>query len=221
MAEREMTLKWLRSEGDEWRWAARYLSQRLDEKYLLTLDDHALRRIISYEKVVTVIRQVQQDKPELVMKLQGAIRQRRYRSDSNGRKPVTFTLTKESIESLNRLSKKYKKNDTAIITELLGIEERELKAEIDYEKKLKDSISRERKIATQTASSLRKQRDEALKHAEKYLKLLARWELSRKDETPPAVDEKEIEQHVAPMMKSIKEAIEYIALRDNIFTDRE
>ncbi|HEP9716258.1 TPA: hypothetical protein VDW09_002469 [Pseudomonas aeruginosa] len=64
------------------------------------------------------------------------------------------------------------------------------------------------------------QRDEALKHAERYLKLLAQWELAWPDEKPPAASEEEIAKIVEPRMKDLKDALAYIAVRDDLTTER-
>ncbi|HBN8410733.1 TPA: hypothetical protein NHP39_000149 [Pseudomonas aeruginosa] len=231
MSENEKPLKWLRKQDGEWEWAANYLRDQLDAEYMSRLKGNALTRFSTYENVVAAIRQIQEDRLDLVIRLQGAIRQRRYRSDSNGRKPLTFTLTKETITTLNSIVKRVKENrrstaerdkvnETAVITALIEKEGQATEAERDYEKQLKESVSRERKIAAQAAASMTAQRDEALKHAERYLKLLAQWELAWPDEKPPAASEEEIAKIVEPRMKDLKDALAYIAVRDDLTTER-
>ena len=220
MSENEKSLKWLRKQDDEWEWAANYLRKRLDARYLESLDRHVFDRFSSYENTVATIRQIQEDRPGLVIKLQGAIRQRRYRSDSNGRKPLTFTLGKETITKLRSIAKRYNANETAVIASLVEREGQAAEVERNYEKQLKESISRERKIAHQGVASLKAQRDEALKHAERYLKLLARWELMWPDEKPPAASDEDIAQLVEPRMRDLKDAIGYIAFRDDLTHER-
>lgn len=231
MSGNEKPLKWLRKQDGEWEWAADYLKNQLDAEYMSRLKGDAFTRFATYENVVATIREIQEDWPVLIIKLQGAIRQRRYRSDSNGRKPVTFTLSKETITTLNSIVKRAKENrrstaerekvnETAVITALIEKEGQATEAERDYEKQLKESVSRERKIAVQVAASLTAQRDEALKHAERYLKLLARWELMWPDEKPPSASEEEIAKIVEPRMKDLKDALAYIAVRDDLTTER-
>ncbi|TBU73282.1 hypothetical protein [Phytopseudomonas daroniae] len=220
MSENEKPLKWLRRQDDEWQWAADYLRHRLDAEYMRKLKGDAFTRFSTYENVVAAIRQIQEDRLGLVIKLQGAIRQRRYRSDSNGRRPLTFTLSKETITNLTSIAKRHKATETAVITALIAREGQAVEAERDYEKQLKESISRERKIAHQVAASLKEQRDEALKHAERYLQLLARWELMWPDEKPPTASDEEIARLVEPRMKDLKDAIGYIAFRDDLTNER-
>lgn len=216
MSENEKPLKWLRRQDDEWQWAADYLRHRLDAEYMRKLKGDAFTRFSTYENVVAAIRQIQEDRLGLVIKLQGAIRQRRYRSDSNGRKPLTFTLSKETITNLTSIAKRHKATETAVITALIAREGQAVEAERDFEKQLKESISRERKIARQVVASLTAQRDEALKHAERYLKLLARWELMWPDEKPDAASDEDIAKLVEPRMKDLKDALAYIAFRDDM-----
>jgi len=131
------------------------------------LKGDAFTRFATYENVVAAIRQIQEDRLDLVIRLQGAIRQRRYRSDSNGRKPRTFTLSKQTLSKLDSIAKRNNADETAVITALIEREGLAAEAERDYEKLLKESISRERKAAQQVAACLKEQRDEALKHAER------------------------------------------------------
>lgn len=220
MSEDEKPLKWLREKDDEWKWAADYLGHRLDAEYMMTLKGDAFTRFATYENVVTAIRKIQRDKPTLVMQLQGAIRQRRYRSDSNGRKPLTFTLSKETINKLTSIAKRNNTNDTAVITALVEREGVAIEAERDYEKLLKESISRERKSAQQVAACLKEQRDEALKHAERYLQLLARWELMFPEEKPAVASDEEISKLVEPRMQDLRNALGYIAFMGDLTTER-
>ena len=219
MSESTKPLKWLRRQDDEWQWAANYLNERLDAEYIRTLKGDAFARLGTYENVAAAIRQIQEDRPHLIIRLQGAVRQRRYRSDSNGRKPLTFTLNKEAITKLRSIAKQHSANETAVITALVEKAGQAAEAERDYEKQLKESISRERKNARQVVASLTAQRDEALKHAERYLKLLARWELMWPDEKPDAASNEDIAKLVEPRMKDLKDALAYIAFRDDMTND--
>ncbi|HBO1522996.1 hypothetical protein R4J70_13360 [Pseudomonas aeruginosa] len=220
MSENEKPLRWLRRQDGEWEWAADYLVQRLDSEYIKSIAPNPTNRLGTYENVVSAIRKIRKDDPELVIRLQGAVRQRRYRSDSNGRKPLTFTLSKETISRLKHLAKRHETSETAVITALIDKAGQVAEAEKNYEKQLKESISRERKIAGQITASLRAQRDEALKHAERYMKLLTRWELMWPGEIPSEASEEEITKLVEPKMKDLKDALRYIAFRDSLTTER-
>lgn len=228
MSENERTLKWLREQDEEWQWAGKYLRNKLDARYMSQLKGEPLTLFSTYENAVTTIRQIQKDRLDLIIKLQGAIRQRRYRSDSNGRKPRTFTLTRETIKALNTIAEQEKANnkstakvnETAVIAELIEKAGQATKAEREYEKQLKEAVSMERKIAAQVAASLAAQRDEALKHAERYLKLLAQWELMKPEERPPAASEEDIAKLVEPRLKELKDAVAYVAFRGSVFTER-
>ncbi|MDH0288617.1 hypothetical protein N7414_05780 [Pseudomonas sp. GD04087] len=220
MSENEKPLRWLRRQDGEWEWAADYLVQRLDSEHLKSIAPNPTNRLGTYENVVSAIRKIRKDDPELVIRLQGAVRQRRYRSDSNGRKPLTFTLSKETISRLKHLAKRQETSETAVITALIDKAGQAAEAEKNYEKQLKESISRERKIAGQITASMRAQRDEALKHVERYLKLLAQWELMWPDEKPPAASDEDINKLIEARMKDLKGSLAYIALRDDLTTER-
>lgn len=228
MSENEKPLKWLRKQDGEWEWAAEYLKDRLTARERDSLSSDAFTQFSTYEHTASSIRQIQKTRPELIIKLQGAIRQRRYRSDSNGRKPRTFTLTKETIKALNTIAEQEKANnkstakvnETAVIAELIEKAGQATKAEREYDKQLKEAVSMERKIAAQVAASLTAQRDEALKYAERYLKLLAQWELMKPEERPPAASEEDIAKLVEPRLKELKDAIAYVAFRGSVFTER-
>lgn len=220
MSENERPLKWLRKQGDEWKWAADYLKQKLDAGYMGNLEGNAATRFATYENVVTAIRQVQRDRLDLVIKLQSAIRQRRYRSGSNGRKPRTFTLTKEAITSLGSIAKRLKADETSVVTALIETEEKAVEAERNYENQLKESIRLERRIGAMSVASMKAQRDEALKYAERYLKLLALWELAHPGETPPAASDEKTSQFVQTKMKDLNDAMAYVSFREDVLNER-
>lgn len=220
MSEHEKPLKWLRKQDGEWEWAAAYLRERLSAKEMSSLSSDALTQFSSYENTASSIRQIQETRLDLIIKLQGAIRQRRYRSDSNGRKPRTFTLSKQTLSKLGSIAKQNNADETAVITALIEREGLAAEAERDYKKLLKEAIAQEQKIASQVAASLAAERDEALKHAERFLKLLAQWELMKPDEKPPAASEEDIAKRVEPRMKELQDAIAYVAFRGSVFTER-
>ncbi|UXJ46493.1 hypothetical protein N6T38_02060 [Pseudomonas aeruginosa] len=220
MSENEKPLKWLRKQDDEWKWAAEYLKHHLSADYMSRLKGDAFTRFASYEHVASAIRQIQHDMPVLVIRLQGAIRQRRYRSDSNGRKPRTFILSKQTLTKLGSIAKRHNTDETAVISALIEREGQAAEAERDYKKLLKEAIAQEQKIASQVAASLAAQRDEALRHAEHFLKLLAQWELMKPDEKPPAASEEDIAKLVEHRMKELRDAIAYVAFRGSVFTER-
>lgn len=220
MSENEKPLKWLRKQDDEWKWAAEYLKHHLSADYMSRLKGDAFTRFASYEHVASAIRQIQHDMPVLVIRLQGAIRQRRYRSDSNGRKPRTFILSKQTLTKLGSIAKRHNTDETAVISALIEREGQAAEAERDYKKQLKESVAREQKKAAQTVATMTTQRDEALKYAERYLKLLAQWELAHPNETPPAARDEDIAKFVEPKLKDLKDAIDYVAFRDSVLTER-
>lgn len=220
MSENEKPLKWLRKQDGEWEWAAAYLRERLSAKEMSSLSSGALTRFSSYENTASSIRQIQETRLDLIIKLQGAIRQRRYRSDSNGRKPRTFTLSKQNLSKLSSIAKRNNADETAVISALIEREGLAAETERDYKKLLKEAIAQEQRIASQVAASLAAERDEALKHAERFLQLLAQWELMKPDEKPPAASEEDIAKRVEPRMKELQDAIAYVAFRGSMFTER-
>ncbi|AVR85003.1 MULTISPECIES: hypothetical protein [Pseudomonas] len=220
MSENEKPLRWLRRQDGEWEWAADYLVQRLDSEYIKSIAPNPTNRLGTYENVVSAIGKIRKNDPELVIRLQGAVRQRRYRSDSNGRKPLTFTLSKETISRLKHLAKRHETSETAVITALIDKAGQAAEAEKNYEKQLKESISRERKIAGQITASMSAQRDEALKHVERYLRLLAQWERKYPDGIPSSDSDDDINERIEARMKDLKSALAYMDLRDRLTTER-
>ncbi|HGA2315746.1 hypothetical protein ACNPNU_17845 [Pseudomonas shirazica] len=221
MSENEKPLKWLREPEGEWRWAADYLVQALGPEDIKSLESNPINRLETYKSVVSVIRKLQTKQPELVFKLQGHIRQRRYRSDNNGRRPLTLTLSKETITKLTSLARRHKVSEAALVSALIVQEGEALEAQKNYEKQLKTAVALERKNGQQRAAFLTAQLDEALKHLERCLELLARWELMWPDDKPPAANDDDVKKLVAPRMKEVKDALDYIAFRNTITTERE
>ncbi|KXK69688.1 MULTISPECIES: hypothetical protein [Pseudomonas] len=221
MSGNEKPLKWLREPEGEWRWAADYLVQALDPEDIKALEPNPIKRLETYKSVVSIIRKLQPKRPELVFKLQGHIRQRRYRSDSNGRRPLTLTLSKETITKLASLARQNKVSEAALVSTLIAQEGETVEAQKNYEKQIKTAVALERKNGQQRAAFLRAQLDEALKHLERCLELLARWELMWPDDKPPAANDDDIKKFVVPRMKELKDALDYIAFRNTITTERE
>ncbi|RUE47720.1 hypothetical protein IPC1236_18435 [Pseudomonas aeruginosa] len=220
MSENEKPLKWLRKQDGEWEWAAEYLKDRLTARERDSLSSDAFTQFSTYEHTASSIRQIQKTRPELIIKLQGAIRQRRYRSDSNGKKPLTFSLNKETITKLNSIAKQNNADATAVISALIGKEGAAVESEKDYKKQLRESVARVEKISVQAVASMTTQRDEALKYAERYLKLLAQWELAHPNEAPPSASAEDIAKFVEPRLKDLRAAIDYVAFRDSVLTER-
>ncbi|TWC11959.1 MULTISPECIES: hypothetical protein [unclassified Pseudomonas] len=220
MSEHEKPLKWLREHEGEWRWAADYLVEALGPEHIKSLAPNPSTRLETYESVVSVIRKLQRERPELVFRLQGTIRQRRYRSDSNGRKPLTFTLSNETITKLTSLARRHKVSEATLITALITQEGEALETQKNYEKQLKTAVALERKNGQQRAAFLTAQLDEALKHLERCLELVARWELMWPDDKPPTASDDDIKKRVEPRMKELKDALAYIAFRDTLTTER-
>ncbi|EZO41505.1 hypothetical protein AJ60_04074 [Pseudomonas aeruginosa 3573] len=220
MSEREKPLKWLREHEGEWRWAAEYLVQALKPEHIKSLEPNAFNRLETYESVVSVIKKLQREQPELVFRLQGNIRQRRYRSDNNGRRPLTFTLSNETITKLTSLARRHKVGEAALVSALIAQEGEAVEAQKNYEKQLKAAVALERKNGQQRAACLTAQLDEALKHLERCLELVARWELMWPDDKPPTASDDDIKKLVEPRMKELKNALAYIAFRDTLTTER-
>ncbi|WP_155293972.1 hypothetical protein [Pseudomonas putida] len=221
MSEPEKPLRWLRKQGGEWHWAADYLVQALEPDHIKSLAPNPFTRLDTYESVVSVIRKLQRERPDVVFRLQGTIRQRRYRSDSNGRKPLTLTLSKETISKLTSLARRHKVSEAALVTRLITQEGEAVEIQKNYEKQLKTAVALERKNGQQRAAFLTAQRDETLKHLKRCLELLARWELMWPEDKPPAASDDDIKQLVEPRMKELNNALTYIAFRDTITTERE
>ncbi|WP_232109074.1 hypothetical protein, partial [Pseudomonas asiatica] len=90
----------------------------------------------------------------------------------------------------------------------------------DYKRQLKESVARKLAIANQQSALFEAQLDETLKYTERYLTLLARWELMWPDETPPTASDEDVSKLVESKMKDLKDKLAYIAFRDAVTTDR-
>ncbi|KAA6178317.1 hypothetical protein F3K50_05220 [Pseudomonas marginalis] len=94
--------------------------------------------------------------------MKNALRQRRYRSPSNGKQACTFSLPNSTVKKLRRLAAAPGQTETSIVTELIDdlhsfTQEQQRKA-----KQLKDAAQSEQKVAKQTNAMLKRQLDEAM-----------------------------------------------------------
>jgi macrodomain Ter protein organizer (MatP/YcbG family) len=221
MSETQKPLKWLRKQDDEWKWAAEYLRERLSAREMTSLSSDALTQFSSYENTAISIRQLKETRLDLIIKLQGAIRQRRYRSDSNGRKPRTFSLSKQTLTKLSSIAKRHNGDETAAITALIEREGMAIEAERDYKKLLKEAIALEQKFASLMVKSMTEQRDKAIEITKSHLQLLAQWELSHPEEAPPVVpNDDSVTEFVQTRMDIVNLALGRIALEYDLITGR-
>ena len=213
-------LKWLHR--DEWAWAERYLQERAN-----SLGSSAAfiprRRNPDYSGTVELIRFFEQHAAglKLVERMKNALRQRRYRSPSNGKQACTFSLPNSTVKKLRRLAAAPGQTETSIVTELIDdlysfTQEQQRKA-----KQLKGATQSEQKAAKQTNAMLKRQLDEAMKHLERHVELLVMWESSMETNHPPFNgDEADARREVEKRMKGIKRSLNLIAFKHDVVSER-
>lgn len=209
-------LNWLRQ--DEWQWAECYLRDRAPRELFLGNFGSP-----SHAKTTLIIENLGQhlDGLRLIERLKNALRQRRYRSPSNGRQACTFSLTNKTVTTLNSLAKSQDKTETFIVTGLidgLGSITKEHKNQI---KQLNEAARLERKAAKQANALLKSQLDEVMNHLERHVELLVMWETSMNASQPPFDgDETDARREVEKRMKGIKRSLNIIAFKHDIISER-
>lgn len=211
--------KWLHQ--DEWEWAERYLQDRAP---------HSISNIVlsrfrdpGYAGTMQIIENLERvaDGLKLIERLKNALRQRRYRSPSNGRKACTFSLPNSTVKNLRRLAKARGQSETLIVANLIDELGSITKEQQSEAKQLKEVARLEREAAKKTTSLLRSQLDEVLKHLERHVELLLMWETSMETNQPPfAGDETDARREVEKRMREIKRSLNVIAFKHDIISER-
>lgn len=190
---------------EDWMWVGEYLQERKPDIAKFW------RSEITYEDVKTAI-DVLNDDPdgrELITKLCGAYRQRKYRSPTNGRQARTFSLPNAAIGKLRRI-KLTDKTETETVIDLINGAETMLRDHREQKNKLKVALAWEREKSKQAATSFKAQLEEAIKQFRPSLRRLAIWEEVYGGDLPYAgIDEQDINEQVEKAIKQIKRAISY------------
>lgn len=210
------SLKWLRQ--DEWQWAECYLRDRAPSELFLGIFGSP-----SHAKTTRIIERLGQniDGLRLIERLKNALRQRRYRSPSNGRQACTFSLPNSTVKNLRRLAKAPSQSETLIVTELIDGLHSLTKEQQTKAKQLKEATQIEQKAAKQMNAMLKSQLDEVMNHLERHMELLVMWETSMNASQPPFDgDETDARREVDKRMKGIKRSLNIIALKHDIISER-
>ncbi|SDV01009.1 hypothetical protein [Pseudomonas mucidolens] len=208
-------LKWLRRSGDEWRWVQQYISRHADARMRGNTERFARRKVEGYDQVVVDIADFEQTTEGLkfVTRLKNALRQHRYRSASNSRKPCTFSLPNSTRANLSRLSKANWVTETAVITTLIDDAEWAARKHTEREKSFKTSLTLERKRSELALEAANAQLEQTMKHLERATEQLVMWELAMESEHPPFNgDQEKIRQEVEKRLKKVKTMNAIIAL---------
>ncbi|QJI30357.1 hypothetical protein HKK55_17155 [Pseudomonas sp. ADAK18] len=208
-------LKWLRRSGDEWRWVQQYISRHADARMRGNTERFARRKVEGYDQVVVDIADFEQTTEGLkfVTRLKNALRQHRYRSASNGRKPCTFSLPNSTRASLSRRAKDNRVTETEVVTMLIDDAEWAARKHSEREKTLKTTLALERMRSELAIESLKAQFEETMKHLERSTERLVMWEQAMESEQPPFEGDKEnVKREVEKRLKKVKTVNAIIAL---------
>ena len=198
--------EWLNpTSAEDWKWVAKYLMKRKPDIA------NFWQFKITYENVKAAIDALSDD-PEgrlLLITLNGAYRQRKYRSPTNGRQARTFSLPNAVIRKLDRI-KLTDKTETETVIDLINGAETMLRDHREQKNKLRAALAGEREKSKQAATSFNAQLEEAIKQFRPSLRRLAIWEEVHGGDLPYAgIDEQDINEQVEKAIKQIKRAIFY------------
>ncbi|KPM62817.1 hypothetical protein HB13667_16665 [Pseudomonas putida] len=207
---------WLRQ--NEWEWAEAYLRKRAPRDIFLGRFDKP-----GYARTTQIIEDIEQTTEgiKLIERLKNALRQRRYRSPSNGRKACTFSLPTKTVTRLRHLANKHDQPETSIVAALIDGLYDMTKTQQAREEQLKKTAQIERQIANQAKSLLKAQLEEAMKHLERQVELVVMWELSLEAAEPPFEgDETQARLEVDKRMKGVQRELRIIATKHALTSER-
>lgn len=212
----ESNTKWLHQ--NEWEWAEVYLRKRAPREIFLGRFDNP-----GYARTARIIEDIEQttEGMKLIERLKNALRQRRYRSPSNGRQACTFSLPTKTVTRLRHLANKHEQTETSIVAALIDGLGDMTKTQQAREEQLKKTAQIERQAANQAKSLLKAQLEEAMKQLERQVELVVMWELSLEAAQPPFEgDETEARREVDKRMKGVQRALRIIAAKHAITSER-
>lgn len=215
MIEKNNELKWLSRSGDEWRWVQQYISRHAEARMRGNTERFARRKVEGYDQVVVDIADFEQTTEGLkfVTRLKNALRQHRYRSASNGRKPCTFSLPNATRTSLSRQAKQNRVTETAVIQTLIDDAEWAIRKHTERKRTLKTTLTLERKRSELALEAANAQLEQTMKHLERTTEQLVMWELAMESEQPPFNgDQEKVRQEVEKRLKKVNTMNAIIAL---------
>jgi len=206
MGATEAAPSWLNEkDGEEWAWAANYLTSRSSTQLrskISTLADtdfkYLARSIHALESEAEGVK--------LIERLRSAIRQRRYRSSKGGKKTCSFTLPRETKATLKTMAKKYGTSETMLIQRLIDAEAQQAQKQKRQEELTAKITHNAQKLAQELSQVRIEETEKRLLHC---LKQLARWEIFLKEELSslPPEEEAAASEAAEKQMKSIREAV--------------
>lgn len=206
---------------DEWQWAERYLQERAPPSISNIV--FAQFRALGYAGTEQIIEDLEQtrDGLKLIERLKNALRQRRYRSPSNGRQVCAFSLPNSTVKNLHHLAKTRGLPETLLVAELIDGLDSRTKEQQTKIKQLKEAARLQGEAAKQANSLLRSQLDEVMKHLERHMELLVMWETAMETIHPPFDgDESAACREVEKRMKGIKRSLNLIAFKHDVVSER-
>lgn len=219
MTKERSELKWLSRVGGEWRWVQQYISRHADASMRAGTDRFARRKVEGYDQVVVDIAdfELTTEGLKFVTRLKNALRQHRYRSASNGRKPCTFSLPNTTRASLSRRAKDNRVTETEAITRLIDDTEWAVRKHSEREKTLKTTLTLERMRSELTIEALKAQLEGTMKHLERSTELVVMWEQAMDSEQPPFNgDRVNVKREMEKRLKKVKAVNAIIALNHDL-----
>ena len=212
MGETPTRLEWLLNQEAEWKWAIKYLKESEKKDFWEKFQRKLPRGISRYEGVVAGIHAIQQQQGGggFISRMRNALRQRKYRSTSNGRKPYTFVLPTELGRQLEQLAEGARWRKGEVVEDMMSGHAR-LQAEhqrrIDQFTQLREADLVNAKMIIRTWEA---RYEAALKQIEQLANEVAR--LTLRQESSPHHDE-ELEDALTSkaakkILKKAKRAIE-------------
>ncbi|MBG0843496.1 hypothetical protein [Ectopseudomonas toyotomiensis] len=213
---------WLNEkDSDERKWAVEYLLKRWHDP---TPQKLGVYDYSSVSGLNMLIRKLESSVAgvKLIERLRNAIRQRRYRLSSGGRRTCSFTLPSETKNTLKRLAKSHRTTETALIQQMIenaALAAAEQKEAIRHEAAMAKVVRNSRKLAQELDSVRINETRKQLRHC---VKQLARWEFFLKNEQPElsSEDEATATAMAERRMRAIHETIEASVAKYKILSPR-
>ena len=225
MGEIPTSLKWLHSQETELKWVLQYIektaSTELRRRFEHEQTDRERNR---YQNIIAGIHAMEstQAGPAYISRLRNALRQRKYRTASNGRKAYTFALPTELGRRLDQLAKGAGWRKGEVVEDMMG-EHARLQAEHRRTIALLGQRHKTDLVNAETISLTWQERyKEAMKQIEQLAYEVARLSLRQKSsppsdvETEDALVSKAAKKIVNKSKRAIQEGTQLLAFTSGI-----
>lgn len=191
MGEIPTSLKWLRNQEAELKWVLNYVQKTASPKLLSRFEDEQPDGERSrYQDIIAGIHSMESTPagPAYISRLRNALRQRKYRSASKGRKAYTFVLPTELGRRLDELANGAGWRKGEVVEDMMG-EHARLQAEHQRSIALLGQRHKTDLANAETASLTWQERyKEAMKQIEQLANEVARLSLRQKSSPPSDVE---------------------------------